>query len=750
MAIFTKAEDLFPSANEEQSVGGDPIEGGGVGYENKRIYQPNAGLDVVVKNPNWTGAPSESFPTGIVDSFDKRKVLGTITINNRDWWENSNYNEQSFQPYLTDEKKIVFNQEVRIDGNGEEIIVNRDRDNSGYFKFSIDALPFVINPNTNEIIRLDRYHDKKIHSEEYSLATEGKINFYIYPRVDGRTPSDNIDTFAKKGRRTVDNSNIFDVYADDLNSSRGYHLFRLDWGDGTPLEHTRETKVLEGSTLLEHIYEKPGFYTIKGVVMAFDGTKIGSWERFETTILINASPNYDVDLFDYENFATIGGISSDSVLVKSATDIIGINPLTFNDEKSSTKLIENINLFDRLNIYNFLTKVSSSILDKYTSDFEDYAKEIFDYDYDTLVTETDSGFTSGQIIGCMDPQASNYDPNAQSDLSVGTACEYGLTFKLVAPQLTNRAGGPLDVNFKIKLFLVNDMGQIMGVTPEDSPWLLQENKTLTGQYNPSNPDAFDGEVELLIGYQNPNPKIGRKRAYEQALGQEWIDYGDLESRSSKVEVETNPANESNRTKNISKSQLINAERIFMVVEPPPSYGQDAVTYDTYGFSVNVGVVPHSEPDAEGLQRLQPELGFNIVDNVYDDVSAAINRDTVGTQIWSTYPHPDSSRPDYTENLRTTTIGDGGFLQYDVFSPAGINNQNSYVDEFNSIQYYGLASDWIIEKTKMSVLELDISQLQNPGATADGGINGTFTLNINFEYQSSEGDSSDGGFGIPGP
>ena len=56
---------------------------------------------------------------------------------------------------------------------------------------------------------------------------------------------------------------------------------------------------------------------------------------------------YDVDLYDYENFATIGGISSDSVLVKSATDLIGINPITFDVKESPTKLVENINFSRR-------------------------------------------------------------------------------------------------------------------------------------------------------------------------------------------------------------------------------------------------------------------------------------------------------------------------------------------------------------------------------------------------------------------
>ena len=65
-------------------------------------------------------------------------------------------------------------------------------------QFSIDAVPFVINPNTDEIIRLDRYYDKDIDFEKYQLATEGKINYYILPRISGRTDLENIDTYGFK------------------------------------------------------------------------------------------------------------------------------------------------------------------------------------------------------------------------------------------------------------------------------------------------------------------------------------------------------------------------------------------------------------------------------------------------------------------------------------------------------------------------------------------------------------------------
>ena len=726
MAIFTKAEDLFELF--DQSVGGDPIEGGGVGYETRRIYQPNAGLDVVVKNPSWINTADDEFPTGVVNYIDKRKILGTITINNRDWWENSNYDEQSFQPYLTDEKKIVFNQDVRIDGNGKEIIVNESRDDSGLFKFSIDALPFVINPNTNEIVRLDRYHDKKIHSEEYSLATEGKINFYIYPRVDGRTPLDNIDEFGKRSIKRIDGKNVFDVYADDLNSNQGYYLFRLDWGDGTPLEHTRETKLLEGSTLLEHIYQKPGYYTIKGVVLAFDGSEIGSWEKFETTILINASPNYDVDLFDYENFATIGGISSNSVLVKSATDIIGINPLTFEDEKSSPKLVENINLFDRLNIYNFLTKVDHTILDKYVSDFKDYDKEIFDLDYDTLITTTTGGQTSGQIIGCMDPQASNYDPNAEADLDVGTYCEYDVQFRIVAPDFGSDAP-----NFHIDLYLVNDTEAIKGVNPEDEPLFLEEPRILTGQPRVAPNPPYE-EITLRIGDVNPFFEIGRKLAYQQTLGMDWIEYDKIDNYSTVKTIQTNPTNESNRTRTITKSQLVNAERILIGVrKPQASGGQGAqVSYEVEQFDFNVQAVPHSPEEAQGRDRNTPNLDSNKVFNVYDNVSADRSEDVNQIQ-YDTYYHSTLGAISLFE-----TNGSGNRLKGWNY---GLGQQ---IDGINvSTQYSGVASDWEILFDEIPFLELDISQLQDPGATIDNGLNGTYNIDFNIVYTDSDGNTSGG-------
>ena len=275
MAQFTTIEELFNEYKLEQSIGGAPTEGG-TGNEIVRIFQPDRGLDVLIKNVNYEARDEDDFTTGVTDSFDERQKLGTITLNNRDYWENLNFNSNNFQPYLTGDRIVFETAFTQQDGNGETIVNNEKRLLSSTHRFSIEAVPFVINPNTDEIIRLDRYYDKDIDSEKYQLAIEGKINYHIMPRASGRVePGDgssidaipgsgNIDTYGFKGAFTANGGkNRFDVYADN-DGDTGYHLFRLDWGDGSDIEYDKEPFQLGHSTVLTHTYEKSGIYEIRG------------------------------------------------------------------------------------------------------------------------------------------------------------------------------------------------------------------------------------------------------------------------------------------------------------------------------------------------------------------------------------------------------------------------------------------------------------------------------------------------------
>ena len=545
----------------------------------------------------------DDFSTGVSASFDGRKTLGTITLNNRDFWENSNYNENTFGPYLTGLREVVDGQEVvnvqmysqTFNGNvTRRIVVNEKRNESTTFKFTIDAIPFVVNPNTDEIVRLDRYYDKDIDTERYNLATEGNISYYIYPRGDGRTPAGNLDTYGYKGLKTKNGFNVFDSYASEGGpDAKGYSIFRLDWGDGTPLEHTTKPKILEGTTLLEHVYKKPGFYTIKGVVMAFDGFNIGSWEKFETNILLNPSDNYDVKLYDDNNFITIGGLSSDSVLVKSATDIIGVDALTLDDSKASNSQIRNINLFDRLNLFNFLSKIDDDIISKFNSIISPYEKDIFDVPQQRLVED--------YIFGCLDPEAENYQPDSDSDLSGGrTLCQYNLELNFSAIPSTD--------SMKITLYFLNssNLDGLYQSPPEDEPEVIDDGRGNT--------------------ISNPNATIGRKAAIINQLGSQWIDINDLEDVAYQtVDIYTNPSGNQPDNTIVTRDTLRDAEQILVGADPLSSGGSQFI-------DVNISANVVNPNDGRNV----PSISFsNLNTTVVQNFNVNSNMRRVGNE-WEVY------------------------------------------------------------------------------------------------------------------
>ena len=70
-----------------------------------------------------------------------------------------------------------------------------------------------------------------------------------------------------------------------------YYLTNLDWGDGSPIE--RDEKLFTRNYVFEHNYDKPGFYSIKGLVFKFE------------RVAINVSPPENLDMsLDYENKTT--------------------------------------------------------------------------------------------------------------------------------------------------------------------------------------------------------------------------------------------------------------------------------------------------------------------------------------------------------------------------------------------------------------------------------------------------------------
>ena len=191
------------------------------------------------------------------------------------------------------------------------------------------------------------------------------------------------------------------------------YLFKLNWGDGSELEYTDKPQLLEPTTLFEHFYEKPGFYSITGVIYHIGnfGQNLYTWEKFQTNILLNPSPNYELNLFDYSNFTSIGGISKDSAFVKSLYNMVGINPLTQNNSRASEEVIEKLNTFDKLQILNVLGKVDYERIQPYYN---------FLSPYQTPTDDQDS-----YAFGCPNYWASNYyfidqdgqNPNGEASAS---------------------------------------------------------------------------------------------------------------------------------------------------------------------------------------------------------------------------------------------------------------------------------------------------------------------------------------------
>jgi hypothetical protein len=423
MATFTKADDI----TVPQSVG--PYTDGNANLSPiLQVFQPHQGRDLLYKNPKFYDGSTE-----ISASLDNRIPLGTYTLNNRDYWENNNFNESTFQSYLKDNLET---HDTIIVETADGPVVRTADDNVYYnqytaYSWSIDALPFVVNPNNDEIIHLDRYYDKNIegtvsdlettNKEAYELATEGKINYHLSPRYSGRLPvtgsaayvqgapwryastweetRENIDIFSNRptftsstsgdgsGEKYLEwlitgNSDEAIENLSDNTDGNGMYLFKLNWGDGSELEYTDKPQLLELTTLFEHFYEKPGFYSITGVVYHIGnaGQNLYTWEKFQTNILLNPSPNYELNLLDYNNFASIGGISKDSAFVKSLYNTVGINPLTQDNSRASEEVIEKLNTFDKLQILNVLGKVDYERIQPYYNFLSPYQTPTDDQD----------------------------------------------------------------------------------------------------------------------------------------------------------------------------------------------------------------------------------------------------------------------------------------------------------------------------------------------------------------------------------
>ena len=529
-----------------------------------------------------------TYTTKISEDLDHRASLGTYTLNNRDFWEENNFNESILQPYLTEEYKKDESYKLKI--NDTRLLETQDGPvvlpytpyyethpgSSPYneyniTKFSVDVLPFVINPDNDDIIPLDRYYDKyaaqskkvtntdTLEVDAYYLASEGKINLKFEKRFYGRIWQEyypemsnnghsvnnfgaNIDIFKYRGS----DKNYFDnTIINNPGETDGCYLFKLNWDDGSILEFTDDPKLLESTVMFEHYYANPGFYKITGVVYRIQRGRLKTWEKFETNILLNPSQGFDYGLFDYDNFATIGGISKHSAMLKSLYNMMGAHPITGRFKIKDQELLKDYNELDVLKILDTLGKVdySNDFLQSFGTFLSPYQGEIDDtitYVFgctDDRPADTGEGVSSTNnldidgnewVDGATGYIARNYNPNATVDdgsclydffLNVYTAVagaemvQYGQTTSV---DVIDVDGNSQELFFPESI--LSSTGQSSGIIDAGTDIDLALDYTFSGQSQYADPVDPDIYGYYFRGWFNMNDFLGDDPNYDELMG----------------------------------------------------------------------------------------------------------------------------------------------------------------------------------------------------------------------------------------
>ena len=332
------------------------------------VFEPKQGRDLIVLDPEVN-----DYSSSIVEERDGRFSLGTYTLNNRDFWESITFDKVSRNSYI-DPKHFAGEVQTAVG----ELINTPDGPTVATRQtnyFSVETLPFVKNPITDEVVPLNEYYDKELEKENYELATEGKVNLKFGVRSSGRSSIGNIILFSSRSKKIQVFKDFVLYWPDDPGT--GCFLTSLDWGDGSKIEFASKPKLVEEASVFNHVYEKPGFYTIRGVFFLWNNkTKyVAWWEKFESNLLINPSKNYKSELYNINNFAMVGGISSNSTFIKTLYNLTGYNPNS--RELRESTVIDSFNELDKIELVSTLCKFDSENISNESKDIlESYSSDI--------------------------------------------------------------------------------------------------------------------------------------------------------------------------------------------------------------------------------------------------------------------------------------------------------------------------------------------------------------------------------------
>ena len=130
---------------------------------------------------------------------DNRFSLGTITENDKEYWEIQTIDPKTRESQFSNPKmQIAVSAEIAPQETTPTEVVTSDEE-----FFSVDTFVYTQratddNQTETKTTPLFLYYDKKLHNERYNLATNGKVFMKIELRESGRDINNHIDNYIER------------------------------------------------------------------------------------------------------------------------------------------------------------------------------------------------------------------------------------------------------------------------------------------------------------------------------------------------------------------------------------------------------------------------------------------------------------------------------------------------------------------------------------------------------------------------